>query len=91
MIMEDLRKNYNVNKGNLKFNPYVWWIKNRNVIVSILIIAFTSLLIFYPEIVGSYLGMWFESLVGSFMEKNIFNSKGIFRISNFCLGYYLCV
>jgi hypothetical protein len=67
--MEDLRKNYNVNTKT-KFSPLFWWKKNKNIIKLFGIIGAIALVIFRPDLIGSYIGTWFNNLVTAFTNNS---------------------
>lgn len=68
MNMEDLRKSHNVNRKK-NYNPFLWWVKNKNVIKLFLVIFVIILTIIRPDITGLYIGKWVDSLVSSFSDN----------------------
>lgn len=67
--MEDLRKNYNVNKKN-RFNPLTWWIKNKNILRLFGLIGIFLFIIIRPDLIGSFIGTWINSLISSFTDNS---------------------
>lgn len=66
--MEDLRKNNNV-KNRRPFNLYLWWYKNKNVIQLMGLISLTVFILARPDIIGSFIGKWINSIVTSFSSE----------------------
>jgi hypothetical protein len=67
--MEDLRKDYNVAKKKNDINISLWWKSNKAIITNILILSSIIIFIFFPHIIGGYIGYWFNLLYQSFVSN----------------------
>tara|TARA_R110000772_G_scaffold3193_4_gene11537 strand:+ start:5633 stop:5929 length:297 start_codon:yes stop_codon:yes gene_type:complete len=66
--MEDLRKNNSVKKKS-KFNLKFWWLKNKNILKLFALIGVVFFIIVKPDIIGMYIGTWFNMLITSFSNN----------------------
>jgi hypothetical protein len=69
--MEDLRKSFNVKKSRTSaINLIGFFFTNRRLFRSILILALTVTVIFFPTFVGQTVSTWMNDLYTSFMANN---------------------
>lgn len=65
--MEDLRKSYNVVKEEKRTGvPTIY----KTILRKILYFAIIAFILFYPDLIGEYVGKWMDSLYTSFNEFN---------------------
>jgi hypothetical protein len=67
--MEDLRKDYNVQKKKSSINLYNIWRSNKFLFRFIFITSFILIILNRPDLVGFYIGRWVNNLYTSFITQ----------------------
>jgi len=91
--MEDLRKDYNVQKRKRSIDLFNWWRSNQYILKFALIIGLVSFILLKPDLIGHYTGKWFNELYVSFMNNMTITSDNwyliLISISTFFIIYKL--
>ena len=89
--MEDLRKDYNVQKNKRSINLNNWWRSNNSFFKLLLLLGIITLIILRPDLIGLYTGIWFNNLYTSFTNNVTITSSDwyliLITISTFLILY----
>ena len=82
--MDDLRESNSVKKQK-RFNLFNWIIINYKNIKSLFMLSIIIMIIFFPHVVGYYIGLWVNNMISSFFSGGVsltYEQWGAFLITS---------